>query len=88
MNLFLKLLSPVLLCLALSAGAPTLAHAASNHIRMYVIVAPGGSADAMARMVGEKLGPHFGDFPAWYISVEAVEKCGINHRFWEWRQQV
>ncbi len=57
MNLFRRRFTPALLCLALSAGALPLANAAGNQIRMYVIVAPGGSADAMARMVGEKLGP-------------------------------
>ena len=33
-----------------------IAQPANAPIRMVVIVAPGGSADAMARMVGEKLG--------------------------------
>jgi len=34
-----------------------LLQAADGPLRIIVIVAPGGSADAMARMVGEKLGP-------------------------------
>jgi tripartite-type tricarboxylate transporter receptor subunit TctC len=42
--------------LALVAWGPLL-HAAEGPLRIIVIVAPGGSADAMARMVGEKLGP-------------------------------
>jgi tripartite-type tricarboxylate transporter receptor subunit TctC len=42
--------------LALVAWGPLL-QAAEGPLRIIVIVAPGGSADAMARMVGEKLGP-------------------------------
>jgi tripartite-type tricarboxylate transporter receptor subunit TctC len=42
--------------LALLAWGPLL-QAADGPLRIIVIVAPGGSADAMARMVGEKLGP-------------------------------
>ncbi len=42
--------------LALSSCV-SLSHSANGPLKMVVIVAPGGSADAMARMVGEKLGP-------------------------------
>lgn len=42
--------------LALLAWGPLL-QAADGPLRIIVIVAPGGSADAMARMVGEKMGP-------------------------------
>jgi tripartite-type tricarboxylate transporter receptor subunit TctC len=42
--------------LALLAWGPLL-QAADGPLRIIVIVAPGGSADAMARMVGEKIGP-------------------------------
>ena len=43
---------------SLSLGSMThLAQAAGPPIRLVVIVASGGSADAMARLVGEKLGP-------------------------------
>ncbi|CAM3681514.1 tripartite tricarboxylate transporter substrate binding protein [Bordetella tumulicola] len=38
-------------------GTVNFAHGQGNTIRLFVIVAPGGSADAMARIVGEKLGP-------------------------------
>ena len=42
--------------LGLLAGGPA-SKAAEGPLRIIVIVAPGGSADAMARMVSEKIGP-------------------------------
>jgi tripartite-type tricarboxylate transporter receptor subunit TctC len=38
-------------------GQGLVSHAAEGPLRIIVIVAPGGSADAMARMVSEKIGP-------------------------------
>ena len=39
-------------------------------------------------LVGEKLRPHLGDFPARYIGMETVEEGRIDHGLGEWRQQM
>ena len=52
---FARLALGFLTCSLLSWG-PAL-QAAEGPLKIIVIVAPGGSADAMARMVGEKIGP-------------------------------
>ena len=52
---FARLALSFLTC-SLLAWAPGL-QAAEGPLKIIVIVAPGGSADAMARMVGEKIGP-------------------------------
>ena len=59
MKILKKIVYIASVCAAGLSLTPVHAQSANAPIRMIVIVAPGGSADAMARMVGEKLGTAF-----------------------------